>query len=127
MAATAKGTMPQATHNGELIPATACAAMLVLRDWPPGSSAKNTSGASALKLISAWRAVVPSAWLPLVAAPEAVASATVAKKAGGFTVLVRLPVVCPIASEPKLYRLPVPLVLSSESCAALVGLPSEAS
>jgi hypothetical protein len=101
----ANGSIPQAVQRGALIPATAWPAMGVLRDCPTGSMLQKSSGASAVTPISTWRAVVPSACVPVLA-DEPVASATVAKKAGALTVLVRLPVVWPISSEPKLYLFP---------------------
>jgi hypothetical protein len=47
----AKGSMPQAVHSGALTPATACAAIEVLRSWPSESSPQNSKGASAGMLI----------------------------------------------------------------------------
>ena len=55
------------------------------------------------------------------------ASATVAKYAGGFTTLFRMPLLWPTTIAPKLYLLATPLVLSSDSLEALVALSSEAS
>src|SRR5260370_31126819 len=60
-AAIAYGSMPQAVHTGALIPATAIAAIDVLRLWPRLSRLQNSSGASADKLICTYLAVVPSA------------------------------------------------------------------
>src|SRR3981189_2793428 len=80
IAATAKGSMPQAVHSGALIPATAIAAIGVLRAWPRLRMAQNNNGASALRLICTYLAVEPSA-LPesdeLVSSP--IAPAAVAK------------------------------------------------
>ena len=77
MAATAKGSMPHAVHSGALTPASACAAIGVLRDWPAESRLQKSSGASAVTLICTWRAVVPSADDPFGSVP--VAPATVEK------------------------------------------------
>src|ERR1017187_10502000 len=97
----AKGSMPQAVHNGVLIPASACAAVGVLRGAPRESRLQKSSGAAADTAICTWRAVVPSALAPLGSVPRA--PATGAKKAGAVTVLVRVPEYSPGVREPKLY------------------------
>ena len=69
--------MLQAVHSGALMPASACAAIGVLREVPSESRLQNSSGASAVTLICTWRAVVPSALAPFGSVPRA--PATVAK------------------------------------------------
>ena len=73
-AAIARGTMPQAVHNGALTPATAAAATCVLRVSPPGSRLKKSSGASAVIVTFTNCAELQSASDPVAE----VASATVA-------------------------------------------------
>jgi hypothetical protein len=51
--------MPQAVQSGELIPATATAAIGVLRLCPSESRLQKRSGASAVMLTRAYRAVEP--------------------------------------------------------------------
>src|SRR5260370_2949842 len=105
--------MRQAVHRGALIPATAIAAIGVLRAWPRLRIAQNTNGASAFKLICTYLAVEPSA-LPesdeLVSSP--IAPAAVEKYTGSDTVLVNRPVDPPMINEPKLYLFPCPVVSS---------------
>ena len=73
----ASGTIPQAVQRGALMPATARAAIGVLRDSPPGRRLKKMSGASAVRLTwTAWADPQSADW-PL---PD-VASAAVAKQA----------------------------------------------
>ena len=98
---TAIGAMPQATHTGELMPATAMrrdgrGPRLPEREQAPeqqrrigGQGDLHVAGGSAV----GW---VPK--LPL----EPVASASVAKNDGRSTVLVSRPVVWPIRLAPKL-------------------------
>src|SRR5437588_12886003 len=97
-AAMAIGTILQAVHTGALIPATACAAMLVRRDCPPGSRLQNNSGAWAETLTWTNCAALQSVPPPVPAA----ASAAVAKQAGGLTVLVKLVESTPSCNPPKL-------------------------
>src|SRR2546430_17326154 len=80
--AMAIGVILQAVQTGALIPATACAAMLVRRDCPPGSRLQNNSGAWAETLTWTNCAALQSVPPPVPAA----ASAAVAKQAGGFAV-----------------------------------------
>src|SRR5215469_13967213 len=100
MATMPMGTMLHVVQSGALMPATACAAILVLADWPPGRRLQKVSGASAVTLTCTNCAVgsAQSVELPL---PE-VASVTVAKQAGGLMVLVRLPPPTPTGRDPKL-------------------------
>src|SRR5690349_6237931 len=121
MAATANGSMPQAVQSGALTPASAVAAIEVLRVSPPGSRLQKSSGASARRVICACRAVVPSAPDPV---PD-VASATAAKNEGAFTVLERLPAVELSSTDPKLYRLATPLASLMDWLAAEAALSSE--
>src|SRR5579872_5698563 len=94
------GTILHAVHSGALMPATACAAMAALRDSPPGRRLQNRSGASAVRLICT-NCALGSLHAVEVPVPEP-ASATVAKQAGGLTVLVRIPEPTPTGTLPKL-------------------------
>ena len=117
--------MPHAVHTGVLCPATPMAAIFVFRDWPRLSSPHQVSGASALRVTCAYLATEPSS--PplsdeLVSSP--IAPSTVAKNTGAFTVLFNRLVDPPISSEPKLYWLAKPSVLSNVDMAAVVAFES---
>src|SRR5438309_1781476 len=118
----ANGSMPQAVQSGALMPATAIAAIDVLRLCPRLSSAQNVSGASAARLICTYLAVVPSA-PPVsdVVLSAPIAPAAVAKYTGSDTVLASRSVEPPISSDPKLYLLACPLESSSVALAAAVA------
>ena len=96
--------MPQAVQTGALTPATAAAAMLVLRLWPRVSRDQNRRGASAERFMVTCRAVVPSAVEAGVVCPTAArAFATVSKNAGVGAVLSSSAVPWPMVTLPKLY------------------------